>query len=64
MKLFADYDNYPVGAQGWVQQNLRTPIKAMVNAAGKIASWAGYHSVYKEYTPDHLMAKSSSFGLS
>jgi hypothetical protein len=63
MKLFADYDNYPVGPQPWVQK-MRGPIRAIVNAAGKVGYWAGYHSVYKEYTPGRLMEKSASLGLS
>jgi quercetin dioxygenase-like cupin family protein len=63
MKIFADYDNYPIGPQAW-QLHLRSLIRVVVNAAGKIASWAGYHSVYKEYTPARLMARSTHFGLS
>jgi hypothetical protein len=63
MKIFADGDNYPIGAQSWVQ-SLAVPIRSIVHAAGKVASWSGYHSVYKEYTPDRLMAKSSLLGMS
>jgi hypothetical protein len=63
MKLFADYDNYPIGPQSWVHA-MTGPIRAIVNMAGKIGSWAGYHSVYREYTPEHLMSKAASSGLS
>jgi hypothetical protein len=63
MKIFADYDNIPIGPQAWVQK-LSSPIRAIVNVAGRIGGWAGYHSVYREYTPGRLMAKSASLGLS
>jgi quercetin dioxygenase-like cupin family protein len=63
MKIFADYDNYPIGPQAW-QLHIRGLIRVLIHAAGKVGTWAGYHSVYKEYTPARLMARSAHFGLS
>jgi len=63
VKLFADYDNFPVGADMWTQ-NMRQPIRLAVRMFGKVAGWAGYHSVYPDYTPEGLIEKSVALGLS
>jgi hypothetical protein len=62
MKMFADYDSYPIGSQAW-HLHLQGFICAVAHALGKIASWTGYRSVYKEYTPTRLIARSAEFGL-
>ena len=54
VKIFADYDNYPIGRGSWMLP-LRIPIVHLTNAVGKIATLIGYQSQYKEYTPPRLM---------
>jgi hypothetical protein len=61
-KIFADYDNYPIGPQAWIQR-LKVPIIYIVNGLGKLGTLAEYHSIYKEYTPQRLMGKAQKFGL-
>ena len=43
---------------------MRTPIRLVVSMFGKVAGWAGYRSVYADYTPSSLMEKASALGLS
>ncbi|KZT63887.1 hypothetical protein DAEQUDRAFT_733330 [Daedalea quercina L-15889] len=53
-KVFSDYDNYPIGTAWW-QLALRSPIVWLTDAISLVATVVGYASVYKEYTPKHLL---------
>lgn len=55
-KIFADYDNYPIGAASWMKP-LRWPIIGLTHSLGSVAGWAGYKSMYTEYTPRELYAR-------
>lgn len=52
-KVFADWDNYPIGNAGWMGY-IRTPIVGLTKALGWVGGLAGYRSLYKEYTPQEL----------
>lgn len=55
-KIFAEWDNYPIGEAGWMGY-LRTPIVALTKFAGWVAGVVGYSALYKEYTPRELYAR-------
>jgi quercetin dioxygenase-like cupin family protein len=63
MRIFADFDNYPIGPQWWMQLALGYPIQILVNLLGRAAGWIGYKSVYEEYTPEYLKASAGRYGL-
>lgn len=52
-KLFADWDNYPIGEAEWMKY-MRTVIYILTKAAGWVGGVVGYSSMYKEYTPREL----------
>jgi hypothetical protein len=54
-KIFADYDNYPMGPGSWMLA-FRKPIVYLTYVAGRIATAVGYRSRYKEYTPTQLIS--------